>query len=60
MSNCLALRLVIFQFGIWEFLYILGSLGMLSGGRLMNVLRSDWVLEKENIFQLGNIDKFSA
>ena len=53
-SNFLAVSLVIFQFSIWEFLYILGSLGMLSGGRLRNVLRGDWVVGKENIFQLGD------
>jgi hypothetical protein len=53
-SKCLALSLVIFQFVIWEFLYILGSLGMLSRGRLRNILRDDWVVGKENIFQLGD------
>jgi len=35
-------------------IYILGSLEILSGGRLMNVLKGDWVVGKGNIFQLGD------
>jgi hypothetical protein len=32
----------------------LGSLEILSGGRLMNVLKGNWVVRKGNIFQLGD------
>jgi hypothetical protein len=54
-SNCLVVSLLILQFGIWKFLYVLGSLGMLSGGRLRNVLRGDRVVGKKTSFNWGTL-----